>query len=467
MTGKWSSNLKPWLGLGLGLAGSTFAQHPADQLTLSGDDRLTGTIRSITATGVVELSSPLATDPVLLAPGALKKVEFSVPESAPGAPATLLELSNGDILPVLVESLDADHLQVLTTDAGRLSIPRAALKSMQFGVLKRRAIYSGPHKLEEWTHASDSGPTWRHSDNTLVANGPAQASRSFDLPKQFILKFTLKWQANPNFRIYFADPLAPKNDTVDRYYLQFNSAGLEIKRESTKGKKFTTVILLPRTPDQFPKNQVEMEIRVDRQSSRIHLLLDGEPETSGIDPAGNPPTGNGVTFINSSPAGVTQEIRAIQLLDFDNSRARHRAEDRGDPKTDSLISREEDRWGGRLLGIRKDADGAVFSFKSDFQEQPLELRESDVATLFFANSASDAGAPQELPYVLRLRGDGSLRVTSCVFSDGGITVKHPLLGDLKFNRAGVTGLEKIPPPLKAESPPEEETDTEPEPATDE
>ena len=32
---------------------------------------------------------------------------------------------------------------------------------------------------------------------------------------------------------------------------------------------------------------------------------------------------------------------------------RHRSEERGDPKTDSLISREDDRWGGRLMDIRK------------------------------------------------------------------------------------------------------------------
>jgi len=465
MTGKWSFNLKPWLGLVL--AGSICGQLHADELSLNGADKLTGTIRSISAAGVVELSSPLSSELVRLKPGAVRKVEFSVPESATGAPATLLELNNGDILPVLVESLDAENLQVLSPDAGRLNIPRQALKSIQFGIRKRHTIYSGPRNLEEWTHVSDSGPAWRYSDKTLVANGPAQVSKTFDLPKNFILKFILKWQTNPNFKVYFADPLNPKSETVDRYYMQFNSAGLEIKRESTKGRKFPTVILLARTPDQFPQNQVEVEIRIDRQSSRIHLLLDGEPETAGIDPAGNPPTGNGVTFVNSSPVGATQEIRDIQLLDFDDSRARHRAEDRGDLKTDSLISRDEDRWSGRLLAIRKSTDGPVFSFKSDFQEEPLELREDDVATLFFAKPDQATALPQEHPYVLRLRGDGSLRVTSCVFSDGDITVKHPLLGDLKFKRAGLTSLERIEAKLAADNPPEAETDPEPETETDE
>lgn len=460
MTGKPSSNPKPRLVLIL--VASALGQLHADELTLTGDAKLTGTIRSIDPSGVVELSSPLSPDPVLLKPGAVNKVEFSAPDLAPLAPGALLELSNGDILPVSVESLDEETLSVLTPDAGRLSIPRMALKSLQFGVQQLKPIYSGPSSIEEWTHPSDTGPTWRFLDRTLVANGPAKASKSFDAPLQFILKFTLKWQANPNFQVYFADPLLPKRDAVDRYYMQFNAAGLEIKRESTKGKKFQTVILLARTPDQFPTNQVDVEIRVDRKSSRIHLHLNGEPETAGIDPTADPPAGNGVSLVNSSPGGITQEIRSIELLDFDNSRARHRSEERGDPKTDSLISRDEDRWGGRLLGIRKSKDGAIFSFKSDFQDEPLELMESDISTLFFAKPEQEIEPPPNHPYVLRLRGDGSLRVASCVFSDGGITVKHPLLGDLKFARAGLTGLERVKAEPEVEIAPVKEPETAPE-----
>jgi hypothetical protein len=462
MTGKPNSNLR--LRLAVILTVSAFGQLHADELTLTGDDKLTGTIRSIDESGVVELSSSLSPSPVRLRPGAVEKVAFSAPESAPVTPGALVELSNGDILPAVVKSLDGENLKVFTTDAGELNIPRTALKSLQFGVQQLKPIYSGPNNIEEWTHPSDAGPSWRFVDKTLAANGPAKASKSFDTPLQFILKFTLKWQANPNFQVYFADPLQPKREAVDRYYMQFNAAGLEIKRESTKGKKFQTVILLARTPEQFPTNQVEVEIRVDRKSSRIHLHLNGEPETSGIDPTGDPPVGNGVSLVNSSPVGITQEIRSIELLNFDNSRARHRSEDRGDPKTDSLISRDEDRWGGRLLGIRDSRDGPVFSFKSDFQEEPLELLESDISTLFFAQSSKENELPADHHYVLRLRGDGSLQVASCVFSDGGITVKHPLLGALKFDRAGVTGLERVNHKLQAEAAlvekPETASDTE-------
>lgn len=440
------------LCLGLLLAGGTAGVLHADNLTLSGEARLTGTVRSIDETGVIRLASPLSPDPIQLKPGAVAKVEFSAPETLPNPPETLVELTNGDLLPVTIEGLDDRNLSVTTADAGPLSIPREAVKSMQVGVRKPKIIYTGPRNMEEWTREGEGGRSWAFSNHELVASGPAEISKSFETPLQFVFKFTLKWQAMPGFQIYFADPLVPDSDLSDRYYMQFNGAGLEIKRESSEGKHFQTVIALNRTPDQFPDNQLEIEIHVDRKTSHLHLLLNGEPEAAGVDPVPDPPKGNGIRLVNSSPPGTTQEIRDIVISEFDNAGKRHHAENRGDPKTDSLISRDEDRWGGHLTGIRKGPEGTVFSFKSDFQEAPLELAEADVSTIFFAKTAADTGPGQNHPFALRLCGDGLLKVSSCVFSEDAATAVHPLLGPLKINRNGIAALERTDskPPAKAD-----------------
>lgn len=441
MTGIRSSDPRPWRALVL--AGCALATASADKLTLTDDARLTGIIRSINEAGVVELASALSPDPVLLRADAVEKVEFTASDPAPVPPGTLIELSNGDLLPASLESLDDHKLTITTEDAGRLEIPRTALKSMQLGVHKRKAIYSGPKNAEEWSRDVDENKRWKFSGGSLVANGPATASRSFETPVLFILKFTLKWQANPNFQIFFADPLTPKVELADRYYLQFNGAGLEIKRESSTGKRFQTVMLLSRTPDQFTNNQLDVEIRVDRKTSRLHLLLNGEPEAAGIDPVVGAPQGRGVTLVNSSAAGLSQEIRGIEILELDNVRARHRSEDRGNTKEDSLISRDEDRWSGRLAGISKSPDGVVFSFKSDFQDAPLELTEADVSTIFFAQPENAPAAEPDPPFALRLSGEGSLRVSSCTFSPDSVSARHPLLGELEIRRSGVVAMERM------------------------
>ena len=428
---------------GFVFACGAFSTLHADNLILADDARLTGTVRSINEAGVVELATALSPELLLLKAGSVKKVEFSVSESAVASTGALIELANGDLLPATIESLDDKDLHVVTADAGSLSIPRTALKSIQLGMHKPKVVYRGPKNSEEWEVYEESIEKWQFANNALTANGPAQAAKDFLMPSQFVLKFTLKWQANPMFKIYFADPLTPDVELVDRYFMQYGNAGLEIKRESSKGKHYQSVIQLSRPPDQFPANELAVEIRVDRKTSRFQLLLNGEPEGAGVDPAEDVPQGGGVVLVNNAPVGSVQEIRGIEIVELDNGGTRPRTEERGDVETDSLISRDEDRWGGHLIGIRKEAEGVIFSFKSDIQEEPLELSEADVSTVFFAKSVeNDAPAPVH-QFLLHLRWEGCLRVSSCVLSKDDVSARHPLLGLMKIRRAGVFGLEQL------------------------
>ena len=439
-------------GLGFGLA---LPLH-ADDITLSGGAaRLTGSVRSINEAGVVELASELSREPLLLKNGSVEKVLFSSKGAAPKHPGALLELTNGDLLPVSIESLDEKTLIALSPEAGRLEIPRTSLSSIQLGVDHRKVVYAGPRNLEEWSGGGGEFKNWTFEGTSLVANGPATASMKVNLPERFVFRFTLKWQAKqaPNFQIYFADPLVAKGEPCDRYYLQFGGAGLEVKREASKGKRYNTVVLLNRTPNQYPNRELEVEIRADRKAARLDLILNGEPEGEFIDHIADVPTGSGIALNCNAQNGSPQEITGIEVLELDDARGRHRSEDRGDPKQDSLISREDDRWGGKLIDIRKAADGtASFRFKSDFQKDPLEIPDTEVSTVFLATGDVPKADDKANPYVLRLNSEGSLRVASCIFKEGSVTAVHPLLGALEFRREGILSLERAD--LKPGTPPE-------------
>ena len=60
------------------------------------------------------------------------------------------------------------------------------------------------------------------------------------------------------------------------------------------------------------------------------------------------------------------------------------------------------------------------------------------------------GSPttQPHPFVLRLRGEGSLRVTSCLFTEETVSAVHPLLGPLNFRRDGIVAMERTDPKPK-------------------
>ncbi len=425
------------------------ASARADEITLSGGaSRLTGTLRAIGEDGVAELVSELSPEPLKLRDGMIREVRFHLEKPAADPSPAMVELKNGDLLPVTVESLDERRLVVESPQAGRLEIPRDAISSLQVGIRKNHVIYSGPKRLEDWSHEAADMNNWGFERNSLVSRGPSTATRVVELPKDFILRFKLRWQERsiPNFQVYFADPLREKGELADRYYLQFGAAGLEIKRESSKGKRYSTVAQRNILPNQFPENEIRVEIRVKRQTGHLALFVNDVPEGGFVDTAPEVPDGSGISFVCNTQNGAIQEISAIEILEHDDKPERHVAEERGDPKNDSLITREEDRFAGRLLSISGAGSEAVFRFKGDFQDEPMEVPATEVSTVFFAGEAAKPGGRDSskpgLPYRLRLRGGGSLRVSSCIFTAESVSAAHPLLGKIVLRREGVDAMER-------------------------
>lgn len=416
----------------------------ADDLKLAGGDaRLSGVVRSISPDGVVKLASELSAEPLLLKSGSVEKIDFSSKAFSAENPSTLVELANGDILPATIESLDSEKLTVVSPETGRLEIPRDRVKSLQLGIQRRKLIYQGPRTLEEWSEGGGEMKNWNFENGSLISSGPSVASKTLPLTRQFVMSFTLVWQKEtpPNFQIYLADPLVAKGETCNRYYFQFNAAGMEIKRESTKGNRYKTIAIFHRSADQFADHRVRVTIMINRDTARLQLMLNGENEGEFADPIPDVPDGTGIRLACNTPNNGFQEIRDIEILEYDDSRKRHRNEERGDPANDSLISTEDDRWTGRLIGIRKKKDGASFVFKTSFQEKPVEIPESEVSTVFLSGEAADDKRP---PFVLRLPGEGLLGVSSCEFTDGSASAIHPLLGPLNFPNRGILSIERNP-----------------------
>jgi hypothetical protein len=419
---------------------------PADDLTLSGGNaRMSGTVRSIDEAGVVELTSELSTGPILLKGGAVEKVEFSPQGAPPDPPAGMVELANGDLLPVKIISFDDQELRVVSPELGELGIKRDLLKSLQLGVEPWEVVYSGPRSLKEWTAGQAGSNDWVFERKALVAKGLAKAARKIEFPEQFVLRFVLKWQAKtqPNFKISFADPLTEMGVPCDRYYLQFAGAGLEVKREAAKGRRYTPVISLNRTPNRIPGRRLEVEIHVDRRDSRLKLFLNGEQEGVWADPVASVPRGSGIALECNSSGSGWQEIGGIEVLALDDSRGRHHSEERGDSSMDSLINCDDERLSGRLLGIRNEEGENLFVFKGDFQKEPLEILGKDVSTVFFKEEpGADSTDVVRPSFLLRLRGGGSLGVTSCLFLEDSVSAVHPLLGQVAIQRDGVTAMER-------------------------
>jgi hypothetical protein len=264
-----------------------------------------------------------------------------------------------------------------------------------------------------------------------------------ELPDQYVIRFNLSWQGQPNFQLSFADPLKEQFTRVDRYYLQFGRAGLEIKRETSAGRQYQTVGSLNRQPEQFPNRSMDVEIRVDRRESMIYLAINGQPEGRFSDPFPNPPTANGIALVSNASRGNQHEVRNLTVSHWDDSALLAPSTERGDAKLDTLIMREGDQYSGTLQSIREVNGGLVFSLKVSFREQPLEMLGEDVAVVLFATGDGPPPTPPaKQDFVLQLHDRGRLAVASSTFEGPEARAVHPLLGELRLARDGISAMER-------------------------
>lgn len=404
-------------------------------------NRLTGEVTAMSEDGKITVVSPISKNPLSVNGSKVSEITFEPAENNSVIPDQRVTLANGDVLPVTVTKLSAESLSATSPDLGDLVIPREAIDTIQLGIVPKKVIYSGPEGLGGWILDQGNPQSWELQNNRFLAQGNGVISKDAALPEKFIIRFSLNWKNRPNFRFFFADPLKNNGERVNRYFLQFAGAGMELKRESAGRVRYTTVALIDRTPDRFTGNRMDIEIRMDRSTGLIHFYLDGELEGRYADRLSYIPAGSGIAFQNHAPPESEQSISNIEILEWDDRGDRHRSEERGEGLDDSLIGRFGERFSGRLTEIRSAKKGTVYVFKSDFQKERIKLPEEEVSTIFFGSRKEKDFSEME-GLVVKLRGDGEIRVSACEFGEKTVKIVHPLLGPITLDRRGITSLER-------------------------
>lgn len=432
----WSSDFQRLLAMTFAMAACS--ANAAD-VSLKGDAKVTGEITGIEADGSITLVSPTSGKPLLLRGDQVKKVDFGASGEKTMLPDQRLELTNGDVLPVKVTAMDDGLLRVESPVLGALAIPREAVSSLQLGIISEKILYSGPEDFNGWKRSEGSDQAWEHEQGKFIAKGQGTLSRDVSLPQKFILRFSLSWRSHPNFQFGFAEGA---KSGAGRYLMEFGGSGVALYRESAKRAR-TPIVLLARTPEQFAQKRMDVEIRGDRSRGLLELRINGELEGRYTDPVQPIPDGTGISLISRAARASEQTVGDIRILEWDDRGDRHRSEERGDGRSDSLIGRYGERFGGKLEGIRGSGGAKVYLFKSDFQKEPLELPEDEVSTVFLGGEAKPSRSDNLGGFILNLRGQGTMRLSSCVLEGETVKVEHPLLGSLAFDRSGIASIERI------------------------
>jgi len=414
----------------------------AAEVSFSGDNKITGELVAMEDNGTLTIRTPYANDELKLDVEKITKIEFLTSNEADSIPEQSIKLINGDLVPVNIRSLDEKTMQVSSPVLGEIAIPRELIDSLQVGIFSKKSLFRGPNNINEWTSPKGEVSSWKMAEGGLLAFGSSTIYRDVKLPDSYSIRFKLSWDSNPSFQFSFSDSMEFADKASNRYFLQYGRAGLEIKRESTGNNRFSTVAVVTNTPNELDKKELWIEVRVSRKAGRIDLYLNDRLEGRYTDSQPNFPLGKGISLVSRSSSQSRLMVSEIEVSEWDERSDRHRSEDRGDTKEDAMIGRNGERFGGRLISIFDGDDGKVYRFKSNFQEAPIDLPESEVSNIFFASSLREK--PVSVGgFNLFFHGLGSIQVTKCVFNKEQVISQHPLLGSVEMNRQGISRLERV------------------------
>ncbi|MCW1886504.1 hypothetical protein OKA04_17330 [Luteolibacter flavescens] len=429
----------------------------ADEVILSDDSRLNGTVTALSDSGQVLLQSDLAFEPFQVRADRLRRVVFTDTSPREDQHDCMLTLANGDQFPGDLSAIDDSSVTVRTDFAGELRIPRESVGTVQLGMRPRKIIYQGPESDAGWTIKNG----WRYDTNRFAADSNGTVFREFDIPGSFAVKFRLTWRNAPNIQAYFACDSFETTGKANRYYIQLNSNGFELKRQDAIGNNgaFYSMASIPRDSPEQQKSAVEVELLVDRHVGEVHILLDGEEVGKYKDPAKTAPGGQGIMFRSLIGGDDMQTVSRIEVREWDPSATRHGSEERGDTTRDVLITRSSDRGTGKILSMTNTGEGRSVQYKGPHHPEAVELPLDEISTMFFARPDGTESDAAKTPLTLGLRGRGYLGVSGCTFNGDQIVAKHPLLGEMVIRRDAVANLQR-----KAEKPKvkEEEAEAQPE-----
>lgn len=411
----------------------------ADEVSLGAQGKISGTVESVSAEKEISLRTPLSPELLQFQGDQLESIVFEKGETPPSGTQNILYLKNGDVLPINVEQLDDKALAFDSPWSGKLSINRSALDSLHFGTAENLVIYRGPNE-NEW----QTGRAWKF-DEGLVSQAWGSVHRKFEpLPERYILNFTVEWTGNAGIKCLFASTSADGNGSADCYYLQFNSGGLELKRQSTGSKKYTSLAAFNDfTPDDLDDNQMAVEIRVDRSNRLLQLAVNGKQLRNNIiDPVetGPMPSGDIISFVSTAGSEDRHTVTDIRISQWGSASAEARMEKRTDTKRDVLFDIESNRSSGTLKSIKPGKDLQVL-FENPHDPSPKPLPGSKVAVIYFAGEKAKDKSP---PYRLKLQGTGLLHVDSFSLADGIVRAKHPELGDLEIKASLIAEISRVP-----------------------
>lgn len=402
---------------------SSITDAAGDTVELSNGDTLTGIIQSLDQ-GIVRLRSPLAYAPLEIKSGAISRMAFS--EDAKGNPAHTerLTLSNNDVIPCKVLSMDKEQLHISTWYAGKFSIPRTNILALQFGLTQEKTVFAGKNDPSKWSKRDGS---WSFSGTTYTASGTGTLAQKLDMPENVRINFDFAWKESPNFAFRFCGENDSPTTKQDTYELLFNSAGMQIRRYENSKQPAAPIANIAIKPSSIANHKVNIDLRVNRAEGLVSLYVDSKLIGTWPDPF-TTSKGNHIIFNNRTTRKTSCIISNIKVTGLnDGSLPRHR-EKTAIVESDVLIDSEGEKISGSLTSISADdTNKRTITLDVKHSTTPLRVPDRRISALLFAQGEDVPVFPKST-FSAMLDGGGKIQLENPKLIDGQLMSIHPILG---------------------------------------
>ncbi len=393
----------------------------ADILTFENKDKLHGNLISIEK-GVLNWRYPKVTAPMLFSLPLIANLSLGSRSLKPARIDTRLILTNDDMLPGKLVSIDNNSVKIATSYAGTLTIPRPMVQQI-FLESADSSVYIGPNSNTEWSDAQNKSKFNVQSGVLSLApsglvwqklNLPDIAKISFKiLSKSPRLAFSFyandKFPRRPN-----AYRITLYSSSVDLYRYTNNSGSDEIKEFNFRDRTIP----------------MKVDIFVSKPKKQFTILINGHvfgPYSDDYDNFAG--SGSNIAFENN--ANSTLKIRDIAVCRWDGSSipAKISAPSNTKSSNDTIFFANSDRASGILIS----ATPKEIVFKTDFAE--LKAPPSRVSMIILAQDKRQLPRKRADDVIATLNCGGHVILALQSIKNGVLSGVSENFGEAKFNLA--------------------------------
>lgn len=346
------------------LTSSLCGASPIEQsLHFNNGDSLKGQLVRMSPTNGVFWYRPEQKQPIRFATSNIAEIFLGdrAAYDAPDAPArTLIRFANGDELVGNLVSITNDSVQLDTTYAGRLTLPRNSVASLLPRANTAGVIYDGVRDGSTWTHGDMSAVQgvpvgrWRFHNASLYSGAASSVAKNLNLPDEIRMDFDLYWSDLFSLAIgLHTDSLEPislnarelEPDFAPFYSLWISPTATQLRVVPKAGPIRQLGSVFMRLPP--GTNQVPFSVFASKRRNSVTIMAAGRVVHDWIDPNGWSAGGKGIRFVHQGYGNVRIANLRVTKWDGKNMAA---ATLPPNPDVDVLLIDGTSALGGQLSG---------------------------------------------------------------------------------------------------------------------